>query len=57
MSPAVADGALASELIEHGRARLIKWSCPREGSGGAAADKVDRSASCAVAALVPGREL
>ena len=30
MSPAVADGALPSELIEHYRARLIKWSCPRK---------------------------
>jgi hypothetical protein len=29
MSPAVADGALASELIEHCRARLTKWSCAR----------------------------
>ena len=29
MSPAVAGGAPASELIEHRRARLIKWWCPR----------------------------
>jgi long-chain acyl-CoA synthetase len=27
---AVAGGALASELVEHCGARLIKWSCPRE---------------------------
>jgi long-chain acyl-CoA synthetase len=28
--PAVADDALAAELIAHCRERLIKWSCPRE---------------------------
>jgi long-chain acyl-CoA synthetase len=27
---AVAGSALASELVEHCRARLVKWSCPRE---------------------------
>jgi long-chain acyl-CoA synthetase len=28
--PSAADGSLAKELIEHCRARLIKWSCPRD---------------------------
>ena len=28
--PSAADPALAQELIEHCRARLIKWSCPRD---------------------------
>ena len=29
-APAAATPALANELIEHCRGRLIKWSCPRE---------------------------
>jgi long-chain acyl-CoA synthetase len=28
--PAASSDALASELIDHCRERLIKWSCPRE---------------------------